>query len=102
MADFGMARSDEGEQALFRLEGTFDRGAAWRVSEAVEAERGREVVLDFSLVRELSDLGLAVLAHVAAATGRLVRFRGLRPRELAILRFCGVTVENAAGAASAP
>ncbi len=84
----------EGERAVFRVAGTFDRSNAWALRDRVEREPRREVVLDFSLVRDFSDLGVAVLAHGLTATSHRVLFRGLRQHQLRIFRYCGVAVEE--------
>lgn len=52
-------------------------------------ERGGELVLDFSHVREFADLGVAALARGLAGDDRRLRFRGLRQHQLRIFRYFG-------------
>jgi anti-anti-sigma regulatory factor len=104
MADCTMLRDPEGERVVFRLGGVFDRASAWVLREKLEAEGASEVLLDFSGVRDFSDLGMAVLAHGVTSQGRRVVFRGLRQHHLRIFRYCGVHVDEvtARDAAAAP
>ncbi|HET9596325.1 MAG TPA: STAS domain-containing protein [Anaeromyxobacteraceae bacterium] len=88
-------RTDEGSRAIYLLAGGFDRASAWALRERVERESAaEEVLLDFTRVREFSDLGVAVLAHGLTGASRRVVFRGLRQHELRIFRYCGVAVEE--------
>ena len=86
-------REVEGGRAVIRLSGVFDRVSAAELAERLEAERGGEVVLDFSLVREFADLGVAALAHELAGGDRRLLMRGLRQHQLRIFRYFGVDVE---------
>jgi anti-anti-sigma regulatory factor len=94
MSDCTMTREAAEGRAIYRLGGVFDRGAAWELREAVEREAAGEVLLDFSLVRDFSDLGVAVLAHGLTSATRRVVFRGLRQHQLRIFRYCGIAVEE--------
>ena len=96
MPDGTISREPDGERVVFRVAGAFDRTAAWSLREQVEREAAREVLLDFSLVRDFSDLGVAVLAHGLTAARRRVLFRGLRQHQLRVFRYCGVAVEELA------
>lgn len=89
---------------MFRLGGVFDRAGAWSLRERIAREGEGEVVLDFSHVRDISDLGIAVLAHGVSGASRRVLFRGLRQHQLRIFRYCGVPIEEMSGreAASSP
>ncbi|WP_242394334.1 STAS domain-containing protein [Anaeromyxobacter oryzisoli] len=91
-------REREGERTVLRLAGTFDRAAALELARRVEAERGRELILDFSLVREFADLGVATLAQGLAHTERRLVLRGLRQHQLRMFRYFGVDVEPSRGA----
>jgi anti-anti-sigma regulatory factor len=84
----------EGERTVIRLSGTFDRASAVELAERVEGERDREVILDFSLVREFADLGVATLAHGLASAERRLLMRGLRQHQLRIFRYFGVDVAS--------
>lgn len=96
MADCIISREPDGERVVYRVAGSFDRAGAWSLREQVERESAREVLLDFSLVREFSDLGVAVLAHGLTTAGRRVLFRGLRQHQLRVFRYCGVAVDELA------
>ena len=87
----------DGERLQLRLSGVFDRAAAWWLRERLDCEAAEEVVLDFGLVRDFSDLGVAVLANGLAGSGRRLLLRGLGPHQLRIFRHCGVPVEQLDG-----
>jgi anti-anti-sigma regulatory factor len=92
-----MERAEHGDRAIYVVDGAFDRASAWALRERVERETAaEEVLLDFTRVREFSDLGVAVLAHGLTGATRRVVFRGLRQHELRIFRYCGVAVEELA------
>jgi anti-anti-sigma regulatory factor len=93
-ADCIIAREWEAGRLLLRLSGAFDRATAWTLRDRVERETAPEIVVDFSLVREFSDLAVAVLAHGLQIAQPRVRFRGLRQHQLRIFRYCGVAVEE--------
>lgn len=90
----GAAAEREGDRLIFRMSGVFDRASAWKLRESIERESGSELLLDFSRVRDVSDLGVAVLAHGLSRRQERVLFRGLRQHELRILRYCGVAVDE--------
>jgi anti-anti-sigma regulatory factor len=94
MSESGITREWEGHRLVIKVTGVFDRASAWSVRDRVEREAAQEVLLDFSLVREFSDLGVAVLAHGLSGLRRRVAFRGLRQHQLRIFRYCGVPVEE--------
>ncbi len=97
MSESAMVRDSDGSRAVYRLSGFFDRAAAWALRESLEHETEPEVVLEFSLVREFSDLGIAVLANGIGRTAQRVTFRGLRQHQLRIFRYCGVAIDESAG-----
>ena len=80
----------EGGRTVVRLSGVFDHASAFELEERLEREPDGELVLDFSSVRELADLGVAALAHGLAAGERRLRLRGLRRRQIEIFRYFGV------------
>ncbi len=86
-------RETEGGRTVIRLSGVFDRASAAELAERLEQEHGHEVVLDFSLIREFADLGVAALAHELAGGDRHLLLRGLRQHQLRIFRYFGVDVE---------
>lgn len=93
-----MVRETEGDRAVIRVAGVFDRSSAIELTERLGRERSRDVVLDFSLVREFADLGVAALAEGLASADRRVRLRGLRQHQLRIFRYFGVDLEPAPAA----
>ena len=77
----------------YRLVASFNRSDAWELCEQLAAESSREVSLDFSRVRDVSDLGLAILAGELLRANRTVRVRGLRDQQIRVLHYCGLDVE---------
>lgn len=94
MNDCNITRERDGERVLYRLSGVFDRSSAWALRAKLDRELTAEVLLDFSLVRDFSDLGVAVLAHGLTEAKRRVLFRGLRQHQLRIFRYCGVAIDE--------
>jgi anti-anti-sigma regulatory factor len=94
MADCNITREWEGDRLVLRLDGVFDRATAWTLRDRVERETAGEILVDFGLVRDFSDLAVAVLAHGLQRSPRRVLFRGLRQHQLRIFRYCGVPVEE--------
>jgi hypothetical protein len=74
---------------------TFDHRAAWALRDRVDLEAAPEVVVDFSRVLETTDLATAILAHGVQSSRRRILFRGLRPHQVRIFRYCGVSLEEA-------
>jgi len=85
-------------RAVIRIEGVFDRASAFELRDRLEREPALDVVLDFSLVREFADLGVATLAHGLAGGERRLRLVGLRQHQLRIFRYFGVDVDGPATA----
>jgi anti-anti-sigma regulatory factor len=94
MPDCNITRDWESDRLVLRLDGVFDRATAWNLRDRVERETAAEILVDFSLVRDFSDLAVAVLAHGLQMSQRRVMFRGLRQHQLRIFRYCGVPVEE--------
>ncbi len=82
----------EGGRTLFRVSGVFDSASAHELSERLAPRAGEDVILDFSLVREFDDLGIAALARGVAGRDRL-SLRGLRQHQRRIFRYFGVDVD---------
>ncbi len=79
------------EPVVIRVEGMFDPMAASALrARLAQARPQRPIVLDFAHAREVSDLGLAVLAHGLASDGSSVRFRGLSQHHERMLRYLGL------------
>ncbi len=83
----------EGVHTVIRVAGVFDRASAFELRDRLEREGSRDLVLDFSLVREFADLGVATLAHGLAGADRRLHLRGLRQHQLRIFRYFGLDVD---------
>jgi anti-anti-sigma regulatory factor len=93
-----IARESEGDQIVYRVTGVVDRASAWALRQTIESESEPAVLLDFSLVRDFSDLGVAVLAHGLIGATRRVLFRGLRQHQVRIFRYSASLRATAPGA----
>lgn len=93
------------ERFSIECTGVFDLQAALGLDETIAlVKRGGAVELDLSKVREFHDAGLAVLARTLQrldATHR-IDVRGLRERQLRLLRYLGVELGGAARASAQP
>jgi anti-anti-sigma regulatory factor len=88
-----MRRDTEGARTVLRLSGVFDRDSVSALREELARSPGEELVVDFSLVREFADLGVAALARdLASAPARRLSLRGLRTHQLRLFRYFGVDV----------
>jgi anti-anti-sigma regulatory factor len=96
-----IVRELEDGRAVIRIAGVFDRASAFELRDRLEREPSGDVVLDFSLVREFADLGVATLAHGLAGGERRLRLLGLRHHQLRIFRYFGVDVDDLFGAGPA-
>ncbi len=86
-------KDEEGGRTVIRVSGVFDSAAAFELWDRLVREPDPDVILDFSLVREFADLGVATLAKGLAGQSRPPRLRGLRQHQLRICRYCGLDVE---------
>jgi anti-anti-sigma regulatory factor len=102
MADCTITTERGPNGVTFRVVGDFDRNSAWALREQLLREQEQDAVVDFSLVRDFSDLGVAVLAHALAGMARRVALRGLRQHQLRIFRYCGVPIEEISARDAAP
>lgn len=89
-----IVRERVGGRDVIRIAGVFDRASAFELRDRLEREPPGELVLDFSLVREFADLGVATLAHGLAGADRPLRLLGLRQHQLRIFRYFGVDVDG--------
>lgn len=79
-----------GGELLIRIDGTFDRQAASRLSGWLgEVPPEAPVVLDFSRVREFHDFGVAAMASQLAGRAP-VQVVGLGRHQHRLLRYFGV------------
>ena len=84
-----VTRSARGE-IVIRIDGTFDRIAASRLSGWLgEVPGDAQVVIDFSRVNDFQDFGVAALASQLAGRGP-VQVLGLGRHQHRLLRYFGV------------
>lgn len=89
-----VTRGEAGE-VLIQVAGTFDRNAAARLSRWLsELPRATPLVIDFSRVDDLQDVGVATVAQQLAGHSG-VALRGLGRHHLRLLRYCGVEIPRA-------
>jgi hypothetical protein len=82
-------RGEAGE-VFIQVEGIFDRNAAARLSRWVsDLPRATPLVIDFSRVDDLQDVGVAAVAEELAGHSG-VALRGLGRHHLRLLRYCGL------------
>jgi hypothetical protein len=80
------------DRTVLRVSGTFDPASACELRDRLAREHTDRVTLDFSLVREFADLGVATLANGLAGGAWRLTLRGLRQHQLRIFRYFGVDV----------
>ncbi len=92
----------EAERTVMRLTSNFDRDSALQLRDALRQTEGA-VLLDFSLVHDFDDLGVATLARVLIESKdrRRIRVCGLRQHQLRLFRYIGIDVDELAGASQA-
>lgn len=82
-------RGSQGE-VFIEIEGTFDRNAAARLSRWLgDLPNATRLVIDFSRVHDLQDVGVAAVAPELANHSGLA-LRGLGRHQLRLLRYCGL------------
>jgi ABC-type transporter Mla MlaB component len=87
------------EKCTVELDGVFDRPAALKIAEALAWVRpGGAVDVDLTHVREFHDVGLAVLARtlVGQRDSVHIELRGLRDRQVRMLRYLGIEMDGSA------
>ncbi len=99
MPGCSIERETEGDRTVMHVAGIFDRTSALDLRARVEREPARELTLDFSLVREFADLGVATLARELAGADRRLHLRGLRRHQLRMFRYFGLDVDALSAAA---
>ncbi len=96
-----IALEREGDRVTLRVTGELDRNGAWSLRELLQEEKDtRDLTLDFSLVRDFSDIAVAVLARALSELSGPCQLRGLRQHQLRIFRYCGVEVDDEEAARS--
>jgi hypothetical protein len=84
-------RGDRGE-VFIQVGGTFDRNAAARLSRWLcDLPAATPLVIDFSRVNDLQDVGVATVAQQLVGHSG-VALRGLGRHHLRLLRYCGLEV----------
>lgn len=87
-------RGDRGE-VFIEVGGTFDHNAAARLSRWLgDLPTATPLVIDFSRVDDLQDVGVAAVAS-QLATHSGVALRGLGRHHLRLLRYCGLELPAA-------
>jgi hypothetical protein len=98
-----MEAEREHGRTIIRVLGVFDRPSACELRDRLAGEPTADVLLDFSLVREIADAGVEALAGVlAAAGGRRVRVVGLRQHQARMIRYFGVDLDALEGRGGEP
>jgi hypothetical protein len=85
-------REIQAGRVMLRLEGTLDGRTAQQLRESLGGADGREVVVDFSLVRDFKDTAVAVLTRDLEA--RSVQLRGLAGHQARMFRYFGFTPDG--------
>lgn len=76
---------------VLEMAGTFDVPAARQLARALaSADRGREVLIDLTRVREFHDFGLLVLAQALQGRSDPATVRGLTRHQLRLLGYLGL------------
>ncbi len=84
----------EGGRLVLRLAGSFDRASALQILDRLRNEIEDEVVLDFSLIRDFDDRGIATLVRAILEMRNRIGVRGLRQHQQRMLRYIGVDVDG--------
>ncbi len=88
----GIEVERSGEETIVRVSGVFDVFAAARLTALLvrgATTDGARVVIDFSRVREISDVALATLVDHQDEHQVRLRLRGLSQRHNRMLRYLG-------------
>jgi hypothetical protein len=89
MAALQIHQEELAGRVTLRLEGTLDWRTAGQLRQSLEALGSREVVLDFTHLREFKDTAVVVLTRDLVAHN--VRFRGLAGHHERMFRYFGVS-----------
>ncbi len=96
MKDCTLEKDRESGRTVMRLTGIFDRECALDLRDELRRTEG-DVLLDFSLVRDFDDLGVATLARELLESGdRSIGVCGLREHQLRLFRYLGIDVDDLA------
>ncbi len=88
MAVLHIHREERAGTVTLRLEGRFDGPAALQLTKLVDELGSREVVIDFSHVKEFLDLAVAVLTRSIAR--KAVKLQGLGQHQERMFRYFGI------------
>jgi hypothetical protein len=86
-------REIQAGRVMLRLEGTLDGRTAHQLRDSLGGAEGREVVLDFSKVRDFKDTAVAVLTRDLGE--RPVQLRGLAGHQARMFRYFGFATDSA-------
>lgn len=94
MAGLQIHQEELAGRVTLRLEGTLDWRTAAQLCHSLEALSPREVLLDFSHLREFQDTAVGVLTKDLPAYHK-VQFRGLARHHERMFRYFGVGTRSA-------
>jgi anti-anti-sigma regulatory factor len=94
MVGLEIHREEQAGQLTLRLMGTLDGRTAKQLRSSIEELGAREVVVDFTHLREFRDSAVGVLTH--GLSERKVQFRGLAGHHERMFRYFGLTTGNVA------
>jgi len=94
VAGLEIQREELAGRLTLRLTGTLDGRTAMLLRSSLEELGSREVVVDFTHLREFRDSAVGVLTH--GLMERKVQFRGLAGHHERMFRYFGLTTGNAA------
>jgi anti-anti-sigma regulatory factor len=89
MAGLEIHREELAGRLTLRLTGTLDGRTAQQLRSSLEEVGTREVVVDFSHLREFQDCAVGVITH--GLVERKVQFRGLAGHHERMFRYFGLT-----------
>ncbi|QRN93261.1 STAS domain-containing protein [Archangium violaceum] len=94
MVGLEIHREERAGRLTLRLMGTLDGRTAMQLRSSLEELGTREVVVDFTHLREFRDSAVGVLTH--GLSERKVQFRGLAGHHERMFRYFGLTTGNVA------
>lgn len=94
MAGLEIQREELAGRLTLRLTGTLDGRTATQLRSSLEELGSREVVVDFTHLREFRDSAVAVITH--GLEDRKVQFRGLAGHHERMFRYFGMSLGSVA------
>ncbi len=87
-----VTRSERAGRAIYSLAGKLDGATALELKRRIDEDCAGDISIDFSLVEEFVDYGVAVLAQVLDQPKRL-QLLGLRQHTVRLFKYFGVDFE---------